>query len=114
MKNDSPVRKILQEGRKMGLNLVLATQTLSGIKNKDGQDALSSIFNAANILFFKPTVPETKAFGEYANNLDKSKSVESWTNIISGLHKGECIVFTRDDKGSMKGKKIKITSFEER
>lgn len=114
LKNDSPVRKILQEGRKMGLNLVLATQTLSGIKNKDGQDALSSIFNAANILFFKPTVPETKAFGEYANNLDKSKSVESWTNIISGLHKGECIVFTRDEKGSMKGKKIKITSFEER
>ena len=98
----------------MRLILVLTPKPLSLIRNQDGQHALSSIFNAAHILFYKPSVPESKAFGEYANNLDKSKSVESWTNIISGLHKGECIVFTRDEKGSMKGKKIKITSFEER
>ena len=114
LREESPVRKMLQEGRKMGLNLVLATQTLSGIKSKDGQDALSSIFNAATILFFKPNAPETKIFAENANALDKSKSIDSWSAVLSSLERGECVVFTRDELGKMRGKKIKITSMEER
>lgn len=114
LNSKSPVRKILQEGRKKGVNLILATQALSNIKTSDGPDALTSIFNSATVLFFRPTAPETKLFAENANKLDLSKAVPQWMNILSNLQKGECIAFTLDDKGKGKGRKIRITRMEDR
>lgn len=113
--NDSPVRKYLQEGRKFGLNLILATQTLAGIKQKDGHDAVASLFNAANILIFKPTPPDIKFVAQNATLLDPSHSTEEWENILTLLNKGECILFTLSSTNNrIVGRKIKITSMEER
>ena len=114
LNSQSPVRKILQEGRKKGVNLILATQALSNIKTSDGQDALTSIFNSATVLFFRPTAPETKLFAENASKLDSSKNMQQWENILSNLQKGECIAFTLDEKGKGKGRKIRITKMENR
>ena len=114
LNSKSPVRKILQEGRKKGVNLILATQALSNIKTSDGQDALTSIFNSATVLFFRPTAPETKLFAENASKLDSSRTIQQWGNILSNLKKGECIAFTLDEKGKGKGRKIRITKMEDR
>lgn len=110
----SPVRKMLQEGRKRGLNLILATQSLSVIKGQDGNEALSSIFNAATILFFRPNAPDVRIAATNANKLDPSRSVDEWSDALSNLQKGDCIVMTTNKEGRMVGRKIHITSLGER
>lgn len=115
LSSGSPVRKYLQEGRKYGLNLILATQTLSNIKASDGPDAVASLFNAANLLIFKPTAPDMKYVAAMLNSKDKSHTVDEWTDILSSLTKGECISITLDDETqTFVSRKIKITSMEER
>ncbi len=111
---DSPLGKALTEGRKFGLSLVLATQTLSNLKAEE-RDRL---FQASHKLFFKPAETEVK---EYAKILEQSSSekAEVWISRLNRLNKGECyslgpFLNPATEKLENRALKIKITSFEER
>jgi DNA phosphorothioation-dependent restriction protein DptH len=82
---DSPLGQFLTEGRKFGISLILATQTLSNL-NKDERDRL---FQASHKLFFKPADTEIKSFaGILADATGENQ--EDWVTRLSLLKRGEC------------------------
>ncbi len=85
---NSPLAKILTEGRKFGLSMILATQTLSNLHTEE-KDRL---FQASQKLFFKPAETEVR---EYARILEHSTNEKSdlWITRLSKLNKGECYAF---------------------
>lgn len=110
----SPLSKYLREGRKFGLALILATQTMSNMK-KDERDRM---FMAEHKLFFKPADTELKAFAEIAALATRQK-VDDWIRKLSTLTKGECysIGKTLDQNGERlvsRALKIRIAAMEER
>jgi DNA phosphorothioation-dependent restriction protein DptH len=113
-KEGSPLSKYLREGRKFGLSLILATQTMSNMK-KDERDRM---FNAEHKLFFRPADTELKAFAEIAALATRQK-VDVWIRNLSSLSKGECYSIGRilDPAGEKlvpRALKIRITALEER
>ena len=111
---DSPLGKALTEGRKFGLSLILATQTLSNLK----QDERDRLFQASHKLFFKPAETEVK---EYARILEQStlKKANIWISHLNKLNKGECywlgpFLNPASEKLENRAPKIKITSLENR
>lgn len=113
-KEGSPLSKYLREGRKFGLSLILATQTMSNMK-KDERDRM---FNAAHKLFFRPADTELKAFAEIAALATRQK-VDDWMRKLSSLSKGECysigsVLDPVGEKLVQKALKIRITALEER
>lgn len=82
---DSPLGQFLTEGRKFGIALVLATQTLSNL-NKDERDRL---FQASHKLFFKPAETEIKSFASILADASGEKQ-EDWVMRLSTLKRGEC------------------------
>ena len=113
-KEGSPLSKYLREGRKFGLSLILATQTMSNLK-KDERDRM---FNAAHKLFFRPADTELKAFAEIAALATREK-VDEWVVRLSTLKKGECysigpVADPSSGKLISRPHRIKITSLEER
>ncbi len=113
-KEGSPLSKYLREGRKFGLSLILATQTMSNLK-KDERDRM---FNAAHKLFFRPADTELKAFAEVAALATREK-VDDWVGRLSNLKKGECYsigpaVEPSSGKLISRPYRIKITALEER
>lgn len=110
----SPLSKYLREGRKFGLSLILATQTMSGMK-KDERDRM---FNADHKLFFKPADTEMKAFADIAAVTTRQRS-EDWVNKLSNLKKGECYsvgpsLNVTTNRISTLAQKITISPLEER
>ena len=81
----APVAKYLTEGRKFGLSLILATQSMENLKG----DKLSRLFQAGHKLFFRPSENE---FQEHAKLIQSSigGSVSEWVGKLAGLKKGEC------------------------
>jgi DNA phosphorothioation-dependent restriction protein DptH len=81
----SPIDKMLREGRKFGLALILATQTMSEF-NKKQKDRL---FLATHKLFFKPTDSETS---DYAQLLYETtgEPKNDWIQRLNRLEKGQC------------------------
>ena len=113
-KEGSPLSKYLREGRKFGLSLILATQTMSNMR-KDERDRM---FNAEHKLFFRPADTELKAFAEIAALATRQK-VDDWIRKLSSLSKGECYSIGRvlDQAGEKlvpRALKIRITALEER
>jgi DNA phosphorothioation-dependent restriction protein DptH len=86
-KLDSPLGKMLTEGRKYGLSLILATQTLSNLK-KDEQDRL---FQAAHKLFFAPAETEIDSYAKLLEQAVPASSKKAWLQELAKLKKGECI-----------------------
>jgi DNA phosphorothioation-dependent restriction protein DptH len=84
-KLDSPVGGLLTEGRKFGFALILATQTLSNLK----QDEQDRMFQAAHKLFFRPAETELQEYAAILANSTGEKS-EVWVQRLSKLKKGEC------------------------
>lgn len=82
---DSPVGKMLTEGRKFGISLILATQTLSNL-DKDEQDRL---FQASHKLFFKPADTELRRFAQILSDATGEKADE-WISRLASLKRGEC------------------------
>ncbi len=82
---EGPIASFLTEGRKFGLSMVLATQTLKNLK----EDARSRLFQASHKLFFCPAETELQ---EYAKILEvkTGESAEIWKKRLSSLGKGEC------------------------
>ena len=111
---NSPLAKILTEGRKFGLSMILATQTLSNLHSEE-KDRL---FQASQKLFFKPAETEVR---EYARILEHSthEKAELWIKRLSSLGKGECYAFgpslkQKTEQLEEKAFRIKITALGER
>lgn len=110
----SPLSKYLREGRKFGISLILATQTMSNMK-KDQRDRM---FQAEHKLFFKPADTELKAFAEIAA-LATQQRVEDWVRKLSSLTKGECYSIGKSiapdgQRLVTRALKIRITALEKR
>jgi len=84
---ESPLGKMLTEGRKYGLSLILATQTLSML-SKEEQDR---IFQASHKLFFAPAETETNTYAKLLEQSVPGKDRKYWIKELSRLQKGECI-----------------------
>lgn len=82
---DSPLGQFLTEGRKFGISLILATQTLSNL-NKDERDRL---FQAGHKLFFKPADTEVRSFAQILADATGKRNDE-WVEMLSSLKRGEC------------------------
>lgn len=112
---DSPLGKMLTEGRKFGISLILATQTLSNL-SRDERDRL---FQASHKLFFKPADTEVRTFANILADATNTRSDE-WINRLSSLKRGECYslgpALNRSTNKLEIGKyfKIRITPLEQR
>lgn len=111
----SPLGTMLTEGRKFGISLILATQTLSNL-NRDEQDRL---FQASHKLFFKPADTELRRFAQILSDVSGEKP-EEWVNRLASLQRGECYSLgpvLNSSTGSLvvnKPFKIRIQALEDR
>ncbi|CAA0097914.1 Uncharacterised protein [BD1-7 clade bacterium] len=111
---DSPLAKMLTEGRKYGLSLILATQTLSNLA-KEEQDRL---FQAAHKLFFAPAETEIKKYAEILEVTVQGSKKLHWNEQLSKLKKGQCLSVGQHlnhyGELELSVKKINISSLGER
>lgn len=110
---ESPLGKMLTEGRKFGVSLILATQTLSMLR-KDEQDRL---FQASHKLFFAPAKTETKTYAKILELSMPGTKQADWEKQLGELSKGQCLsVGYHLDKGQLKMsvKKVKVSSMSSR
>ena len=109
-----PIKKYLKEGRKLGIALISATQTINEFGSSSS--IVSDLMQSATKLIFKPSDSEVKSFSNLLASLDNTKTNKDWETTLSNLNKGECILFSDliKYKGKTIGRKIKISSFEER
>lgn len=82
---ESPLGQFLTEGRKFGISLILATQTLSNL-DKDQRDRL---FQASHKLFFKPADTEIRSFAQILADVTNGR-LDEWVERLSDLKRGEC------------------------
>lgn len=82
---DSPLGQMLTEGRKFGISLILATQTMSNL-SKDERDRL---FQASHKLFFKPSDTEVRSFAQILSD-STNRPINEWVERLSSLKRGEC------------------------
>lgn len=112
---ESPLGQFLTEGRKFGVSLVLATQTLSNFN----RDERSRLFQASQKLFFKPADTEIKSFAQLLADAT-NENLDYWVHQLSGLKLGECFALGYaynpglDRLEVNKAFKIKIKALEER
>lgn len=83
LKADAVLRDMLREGRKFGINLILATQTLEAFP----KDVLALLNQAATRLYFKPAPSEARRI---AKEID-FESADKWTKTLLGLGIGESV-----------------------
>lgn len=111
---ESPLGQFLTEGRKFGIALILATQTLSNL-SKDERDRL---FQASHKLFFRPADTEMKSYAQILENATNEKA-DNWTKRLATLKKGECYSLgpslnENNKKLETKPFRIRIDSLENR
>ncbi|EJL6376523.1 DNA phosphorothioation-dependent restriction protein DptH [Vibrio cholerae] len=110
---ESPLGKMLTEGRKFGVSLILATQTLSMLR-KDEQDRL---FQASHKLFFAPAKTETKTYAKILELSMPGTKQADWEKQLGEVSKGQCLsVGYHLEKGQLKMsvKKVKVSSMSSR
>jgi len=115
---DAPVAKYLTEGRKHGLALITATQTVKGVGGVN--DArVSRFFQAEHKLFFKPTENEMREHAQLLHNAISNISVQDWASRLASLQIGECWSLGRSlneatSRLVFQAQRIRITPLEER
>ena len=115
---DAPVAKFLTEGRKHGLAMITATQTVKGVGCVT--DArVSRLFQAEHKLFFKPTENEMREHAQLLHNAISNVGVQEWATRLASLQKSECWSLGRSLNEALgrlvfQAQRIKITSLEER
>jgi DNA phosphorothioation-dependent restriction protein DptH len=114
-RSDRAIDKLLREGRKFGVGMILATQTISQFD----KEQRSRLFQCTEKLFFKPVDTELKEFAQILADLAPGRSRDQWVTELSKLNKGEC--WAIGPHRIMEGKpmrrdpvKLKITSLEVR
>jgi len=112
--SDSPLNKMLREGRKFGISLILATQTISQF-NQEQKDRL---FQASHKLFFKPAATEIDSFSKILSQSTPGVSRSDWASRLSSLEKGQCwsLGYTLKSNNTFKEEAtlVKITPMEDR
>lgn len=83
LKPGAPLLSLLKEGRKFGVNLVLATQTLSVFP----KEILAVVNQTASHLYFQPASNEIR---KIARELGGEKA-EEYRKILFHLKRGECL-----------------------
>jgi DNA phosphorothioation-dependent restriction protein DptH len=115
---DGPVAKYLTEGRRHGVALITATQTVKGVGGVS--DArVSRLFQAEHKLFFKPTENEMREHAQLLHNAISNVRVQEWASRLASLQIGECWSLGRSlnevtGKLVFQAQRIKITSLEGR
>ena len=115
---DAPVAKYLTEGRKFGLCLITATQSIRGIGGLN--DArVSRLFQAEQKLFFKPSENELREHAQLLHGAISSVSTQEWTTRLASLRVGECWALGRylnqaTGQLTFQALRIRITPLEER
>lgn len=111
---DSPIDKLLREGRKYGISLILATQTVSNF-NTEEKDRL---FQASTKLFFKPATTEISSFADLLSKVHNQLTKSDWIEKLNSLEKGQCffVGYIDDGRGQFKEvvSKLDITALENR
>lgn len=115
---DAPVAKYLTEGRKHGLALITATQTVKGVGGVS-DERVSRLFQAEHKLFFKPTENEMREHAVLLHNAIGNVSVQDWASRLASLQIGECWSLGRSlDEASgrlvFQAQRIKISALEDR
>lgn len=112
--SDSPIDKMLREGRKFGLSLMLATQTISNFD----QEQKDRLFMADQKLFFRPADTEIKSFAKILSSSTSGVSESEWISRLSKLKKGECYslgpVMTSSGELKSSAVLVSVTAFENR
>lgn len=83
LKKDAVLRSLLREGRKFGISLVLATQTLAAFP----KDVLALLDQSATKLYFRPAQSEARKIAKEIGADDQKEFAEQLVN----LKVGECI-----------------------
>ena len=83
LREGSSLREMLREGRKFGLGVLLATQTL----NVFSKEEVAIINQAATKLYFKPGANEVR---KIAKEIDP-KGPDEWVEKLSKLQQGACV-----------------------
>lgn len=91
-KREAVVRDILREGRKFGINLVMATQTLSVFP----RDVVALLNQTATHLIFRPALNEIY---RVAKAIEPAKAGK-WMEELNELQVGECIALGNLQVGS--------------
>ncbi len=110
MGDNSPLAKILREGRKFGMGLIAATQFLAGLKPA----ALSLLNQAACKLYFRPSDNEMADCGKLFHDVDPNCSAAEWKARLAGLGRGECYLVGPAKPGEPRVRFAKVSSMEER
>lgn len=85
-RSDRALDKLLREGRKFGVGLILATQTIANFD----KEQRSRLFQAGHKLFFKPAETERKEFAQILADVSPNRTRDEWIAELSKLGKGEC------------------------
>lgn len=85
-RSDRAIDKLLREGRKFGVGMILATQTISQFD----KEQRSRLFQCTEKLFFKPVDTELKEFAQILAEVSPLRSRDDWITQLSMLNKGEC------------------------
>ncbi|NVI09246.1 ATP-binding protein [Paraburkholderia youngii] len=85
-RSDRAIDKLLREGRKFGVGMILATQTISNFDKEER----SRLFQCAQKLFFKPAETERKEFAQILADVSPTRSRDEWVIELGKLGKGEC------------------------
>lgn len=115
---DAPVAKYLTEGRKHGIALITATQTVKQVGGVN--DArVSRLFQAEHKLFFKPTENEIREHAQLLHNAIAGVNVQEWTTRLASLQLGECWSLGRSSNDAtskllFQAHRIRIASLESR
>ena len=81
---DSVLAQMLSEGRRFGINLILATQFLENSSNSTVQQRITQ---CGLMLFFKPLANKIDQTARMIDPTHKS----DWVNVLTGLRKGEFV-----------------------
>lgn len=99
---NSPFAQVLREGRKFGLSLLLATQSL----NNFDPDEITLLQQAATKLYFRPVESELNDISHSIGIADREKSMI----LLKGLKQGECIATNSFSVGSIEiNRPLKLT-----
>ncbi|WP_201246740.1 ATP-binding protein [Halochromatium salexigens] len=108
-----PIDKMLREGRKFGLSLILATQTT----NNFNQEQRDRLFQAGHKLFFKPADTEIERFASLLSQITHDSKAD-WSQRLARLEKGQCWslgpVETSSGALQLKPVLVSVTALEER
>lgn len=110
---DTPVYKLLKEGRKFGLGVIAATQDIAGLKGVSSAGT-AALMGSGTIMFFSPPPNEMDAYAKLLADIDRHRNKDGWKLQLSSLKRGECIFFSNDNYNKRCARKIKITSLEDR